>query len=76
MVLPYQGLGHMVQVHTVMELVTAYLIPATLIRGFAEALVSVAVSVAAGVLEAAEADLAAGNIRRTQILKGIDYAKR
>jgi hypothetical protein len=57
MVLPYQGLGHMVQVHMVTEL-------ATLIHGFVEALVSVEASVAAGALEAAEVDLAAGNIRR------------
>jgi len=63
MVPPYQGLGHMVLVHTVMEAATVYLMLATLIRGFVEALVSAEVSVGAeaGAVVAVAADLVIGN---------------
>jgi hypothetical protein len=60
MVLPYQGLGRMVLVHTVMEPVTECLMPDGLILGFAGASVLVEVLVEAGAEVAAEADSVIG----------------
>ena len=63
MVLPYQGLGYMVLVHTAMEPVTVYLMLATVIRGLVEALALAEVSAEAevGAEVAAAADLVIGN---------------
>ena len=78
MVLPYQGLGLMVLMHTAMELATVYLMLATAIRGFVGAWVLAEDSVVAGAEVEEEADLVirgklkfAGNCRKDEY-----YAKR
>jgi len=63
MVQPYQGLGHMMLVHTVIEPVTAYLMLVTVIRDLAEVLVLAEVSVEAeaGAEVVVVVDLVIGN---------------